>query len=139
MGTTKHYVFTIFFNFNGDKERPWAQKRREDSLVYLTGLFENKAKFTCMARDTGENCLKLSGCVNLTSPCTQSHAKRLIGGKCICCEPSYFGDVVSLCQLIHMDQDLTVVGRLPVNPGSAGLTGKLKSFQGDPKFVVKCC
>lgn len=42
--------------------------------------------------------------------------------------------MVSLCRFIHIDRDLTVTGRLPQNGGNSK---KLKTFQGDPKFVVK--
>ena len=88
MGTTKHYVFTVFFNFNGDKERTWAQKRREDGLIYLTGLFENKAKFSCIAKDENAESLLLRGYCNLNSPCTREYGKRLLG-KCSSLKPSY--------------------------------------------------
>ena len=72
--------------------------------------------------------------MNLNSPCTQAHAKRLLG-ECSSCKPSYFGDMVSLCPSVHIDRDLTVAGRLPLVGGNS--TKKLKSFAGDPKLVVK--
>ena len=43
--------------------------------------------------------------------------------------------MVSLCRLLHIDRKLTVTGPLPC--GGSGGVGKLKSFAGDPKFVVK--
>ena len=43
--------------------------------------------------------------------------------------------MVSLCLLVHVDRDLTVTGRLPRIGGNS--IKKLKSFAGDPKFVVK--
>jgi hypothetical protein len=42
--------------------------------------------------------------------------------------------MVSLCRFIHVDRDLTVTGRLPCRGNS---NKKLKSFTGDPKFVIK--
>ena len=89
-----------------------------------------------MAKDSGATHLTLRGYVNLNSPCTQPHAKRLIGGKFSSCKPSYFGDMVSLCRLLHIDRELTVTGRLPCGGTAGGHIGKLKSFAGDPKFVV---
>ena len=42
---------------------------------------------------------------------------------------------MSLCRFVHIDRDLTVTGRLPYVGGNS--IRKLKSFAGDPKFVVK--
>ena len=143
MGTTKQYIFSLFFNFNFKEKdgeairgREWAEGKRDQALVYLKRLFENKAQFSCIARDEnqGSNCLMLRGYMNLNSPCTQAHAKRLLG-KCSTCKPSHFGDMVSLCRFVHIDRDLTVTGRLPHVGGNS--IRKLKSFAGDPKFVVK--
>ena len=143
MGTTKQYIFNLFFNFNFKEKdgesirgKEWAEEKRDQALLYLKRLFENKAQFSCIARDEnqGSNCLMLRGHMNLNSPCTQAHAKRLLG-KYSSCKPSYFGDMVSLCRFIHIDRDLTVTGRLPRVGGHS--IRKLKSFAGDPKFVVK--
>ena len=142
--TTKQYTFTVYFNYNfkenGGKSirsRDWAEEKRKQSLVYLTRLFEHKAKFACIAKDSGLNHLSLKGYVNLNSPCTAPYAKKLIGGKFSSCKPSYFGDMVSLCRLLHVDKGLKVIGTLPVAPGTTGHTGRLKSFAGDPKLVVR--
>ena len=136
MTTTKHYTFNIFFNYNGDREKTWAEKRRDDTLAHLKRLFENKAKFSCIAKDESHKtiCLMLRGFMNLNSPCSQAHAKRLLG-KCSSCKPSYFGDMVSLCRFLHIDRDLTVTGRLP-NIGNNSIK-KMKPFATDPRFVVK--
>ena len=143
MGTTKQCIFSLFFNFNFKEKdgesirgREWAEEKRDQALLYLKRLFENKAQFSCIARDEnqGSNCLMLRGYMNLNSPCTQAHAKRLLG-KYSSCKPSYFGDMVSLCRFVHIDRDLTVTGRLPHVGGNS--IRKLKSFAGDPKFVVK--
>ena len=143
MGTTKQFIFCLFFNFNFKEKdgesfrgREWAEGKRDQALVHLKRFFKNKAQFSCIARDEnqGSNCLMLRGHMNLNSPCTQVHAKRLLG-KCSSCEPSYFGDMVSLCRFVHIDRDLTVTGRLPHVGGNS--IRKLKSFAGDPKFVVK--
>jgi hypothetical protein len=72
----------------------------------------------------------LRGYMNLNSPCTQTYAKQLLGNYSTC-KPSFFGDMVSLCRFIHVDRDLTVTGRLPYGRGN------LKSFAGDPKFIIK--
>ena len=143
MGTTKQYIFSLFFNFNFKEKdgesirgREWAEEKRDQALLHLKRLFENKAQFSCIARDEnrGSNCLMLRGYMNLNSPCTQAYAKRLLG-KYSSCKPSYFGDMVSLCRFVHIDRDLTVTGRLPHVGGNS--IRKLKSFAGDPKFVVK--
>lgn len=131
--TTKHYIFTIFFNYNTDRERAWAEKRREDSLVHLKGLFENKAKFSCIAKDENKTCLLLRGYCNLNSPCKRKYAKRLFG-KYSSLKPSYFGDMVNLCRFVHVDRNLTVSGRLP-RIGNDSKT--LKPFATDPKFVIR--
>ena len=133
---TKQYVFSLYFNYGGALNRDvgWAEKKRDQGLVYLKRLFENKAQFSCIAKDGVSNCLLLKGCVNLNSPCTQVYAKRLLG-KYSSCKPSYFGDMVSLCQLVHVDRNLLVSGRLPHIGGNS--IKKLKSFAGDPNFVVK--
>jgi hypothetical protein len=143
--TTKQYIFSLYFNFNGKddgngngviRDRKWAEERRENALVYLKRLFENKAQFSCTAKDDnrGGSCLMLRGYMNLNSPCTQTYAKRLLG-KFSTCKPSFFGDMVSLCRFIHVDRDLTVTGRLPHGRGNSNK--KLKTFTGDPKFVIK--
>lgn len=143
--TTRQYIFTLFFNYaNGERVR--AEKRREESLVYLKGLFENRAKFSCIARDERDEskiardggrasaCLMLRGYCNLNSPCKHEYAKRLFG-KYSSLKPSYFGDMVNLCRFIHVDRNLTVTGRLP--HGRKDSVAKLHSFTGDPKFVIK--
>jgi hypothetical protein len=134
--TTKQYIFNLFFNFKDNengltREREWAEGKREDALAYLKRLFENKAQFSCIAKDENRSasCLMLRGYVNLNSPCTQAYAKQLLG-RYSTCKPSFFGDMVSLCRFIHVDRDLTVTGRLPHGR-------KLKAFAGDPKFVIK--
>jgi hypothetical protein len=143
--TTKQYIFSLYFNFkgkddeNGNKlvrEREWAEGKREDALIYLKRLFENKAQFSCTAKDEGRggSCLMLRGYMNLNSPCTQTYARRLLG-KYSSCKPSFFGDMVSLCRFIHVDRNLTVTGRLPYGRGN--LNKKLKTFTGDPKFIIK--
>lgn len=142
--TTKQYIFNLFFNFketdNGDgnglvHDRKWAEERRKSALAYLKRLFENKAQFSCTAKDErGGSCLMLRGYMNLNSPCTQTYARRLLG-RFSTCKPSFFGDMVSLCRFIHVDRDLTVTGRLPYGRGNSNK--KLKSFTGDPKFVIK--
>ena len=124
MTAAKQCVFTVCFNYNfkendgkSIRSRDWAEEKREQSLIYLTRLFENKAKFACIAKDLGPNHLTLRGCVNLSSQCATPYAKKLIGGRFSSCRLSYFGDMVSLCRLLHVDQGLKVIGRLPVAPG----------------------
>jgi hypothetical protein len=143
MTTTKQYIFNLFFNFKGKdngneltRGREWAEEKRESALAYLKRLFENKAQFACIAKDENRtaSCLLLRGYMNLNSPCTQAYAKGLLG-KYSSCKPSYFGDMVSLCLSVHIDGDLTVIGRLPRVGGNS--IKKLKSFAGDPKLVVK--
>lgn len=75
--------------------REWAEEKRENAIVCLKRLFENKAQFSCIAKDENKDCLLLRGHMNLSSPCKQAHAKRLLG-KHSTCKPSYFGDMVSL-------------------------------------------
>ena len=84
--TTKQYNFTLFFNYGfKDKEsgltrdRKWAEEKRDSALVYLTKLFDNKAQFSCIAKDENKvnSFLMLRGYVNLNSPCKQTYAKRL--------------------------------------------------------------
>ena len=132
--TTKHYQFMLFFNFEGGggRGRTQAEKWREDALAYLKRLFENKAGFACIAQDESSSSLLLRGYVNLKSPCQQAHLKGMLG-KYSVCKPSYFGEMVSLCRFVHIDRDLTTVGRLQVN----GANPLCKPFAGDPKFIVK--
>ena len=138
MGVTmKQCAFCLFFNYgNGGWAKENAEKKREDALVYLKALFENKAKFSCVAKDESRttSCLLLRGHVNLNSPCLQAHAKRLLG-KFSTCKPSYFGDMVSLCRMVHVDRNLTVTGRLACVGNNS--IKKLKPFATDPKFVVR--
>jgi len=136
MGATKQHIFSIFFNFNGDKEedRKWAEKRRDDALIYLQRLFENKAKFSCIAKDENKSCLLLRGYMNLNSPCSLVYAKRLLG-RFSSCKPSCFGDMLNLCRFVHVDRNLTVTGRLPKSGNNS--IKKMKPFATDPKFVVK--
>ena len=105
MGVNKQFVFTIFFNHRDEKGKDWAQRRRSETLAYLTRLFENKAKFACIAREESRTALILTGYVNLHSPCTLGYAKKLLG-KYGSIKPSYFGDLVSLCRLVHIDRKL---------------------------------
>ena len=98
MTTEKQCVFTVYFNYNfkendgkSIRSRDWAEEKREQALVYLNGLFENKAKFACIAKGSGPNHLTLRGHVNLNSQCTTPHAKKLIGGRFSSCRPPYFG------------------------------------------------
>ena len=138
MSATKQHIFSIFFNYNSDKkeDRKWAEKRRDDSLVYLQRLFENKAKFSCIAKDEGRSvsCLLLRGYMNLNWPCTLACAKRLLG-KFSSCRPSHFSDMLNLCRFVHVDRNLTVTGRLPKSGNNS--IKKMKPFATDPKFVVK--
>jgi len=139
MDTTKQYVFSLYFNFrDGDasRGRTWAEEKRKSALAYLKRLFENKAQFSCVAKDENNTCLMLKGYMKLNSPCTQAYAKRLLG-KYSSCKPSYFGDMVSLCRLVHIDRDLAVTGRLP--KGMGGSTKKLKSFPVIFNLLLKSC
>ena len=104
MSVNKHHAFTVHFNCNFQESngnavqsRDWAEEKHQLMLVHLTGSFENKAGFARIAKDSGHNHLTLSERANLNSPCTQSHAKKIIGGKFSTCKPSHFGDSVSLC------------------------------------------
>lgn len=142
--TTKQWSFTIYYNYNFKEKdrksvrtRDWAEAQREKTLGFLERLFENKARFSCIAKDQGVNTLTLRGYVNLNSPCKTDYIRRLLGLKLKFsnCRPSYFGDMVQLCRLLHIDRNLSVTGRLPC--GNSGGNKKLKSFTGDPKIVVK--
>ena len=141
--TSKQYVFSLYFNYDGKsgenglvRDRKWAEERRGNAIVYLKGLFNKKATFSCTAKDESRDGsrLMLRGYVNLNSPCTPAYIKRLLG-KYSSCKPSFFGDMVSLCRLIHVDRYLTVTGRLPHGRGDSN---KIKTFTGDPKLVIKC-
>lgn len=134
MGATKQYVFNLYFNDRSKTGTEYAEKTRENSLTYLKRLFENKAKFSCIAKDRDNDTLLLRGYVNLNSPCTQEYIKRMLG-KYSSCKPSYFGDMVSLCRLLHVDRNVTTTGRLP-KIGSNSIK-KMKPFAVDPKFVIK--
>ena len=135
---TKHYVFSVFFNYNR-QEKAQSESKREESLTYMTRLFERVAKIACIAKDENKNkpCLMLRGYVNLKSPCTQPHIRRWLGKYCTC-YPSNFGDTMNLCRLVCIDKQLVTVGRL----SQAG-NSNAKTFTTDPKFVTKllvdCC
>ena len=130
IGTHQQYVFNMYFN----KKMEQPEKARQNSLAYLKNLFEIKAKFSCIAKDQENDTLMLRGYVNLNSRCQPAWFKGMIG-KYSSCKPSYFGDLVSLCRLLHNDRNLTVTGRLPCN-GSNSIKN-MKPFASDPKFVVK--
>ena len=58
VATTKQYTFILYFNYNFkdrdsgvNRERAWAEGKREGALAYLKRLFENKAQFSCIAKD----------------------------------------------------------------------------------------
>lgn len=125
---TRHFNFVLYFN--GTR----AEEKRNESLIYLKKLFECKATFACIARDEDKDgkTLTLRGYVSLKSPCTREWLKKLLG-KRSCCYPSCFGEVVSLCLLIFVDRELTLVGRMHTN----GANPHDKPFAGDPKFIVK--
>ena len=87
MSTTKQYNFNLFFNYNFKEKGSgltrrveWAEEKRENALVHLKRLFENKAQFSCIAKDEGRtgNCLMLRGYLNLNSPCREAYAKKRI-------------------------------------------------------------
>ena len=67
MGTTKQYIFNLFFNYNFKTksedftQREWAEEKRDSALAYLKRLFENKAQFSCIAKDENRDCLMLRG------------------------------------------------------------------------------
>ena len=130
MGTHQQYVFNMYFN----KKMEQPEKARQNSLAYLKNLFEIKAKFSCIAIDQEDDTLVLRGYVNLNSRCKQAWFKQMIG-KYSSCKPSFFGDMVSLCRLLHVHRDLTVTGRLPCTGGNS--IKNMKSFASDPKFVKK--
>lgn len=134
MGTTKQCVFNPHFNDRGDKVGDWAEKTRDSALAHLKRLFENEAKFSCIAKDRDNDTLLLRGCVNLNSPCTQECIKKMLG-KCSGCKPSHFGDMVSSCRLLHINGDLTTAGGLPAIGGDS--IKKMKPFATDPQFVIK--
>ena len=125
---TRHFNFVLYFNGTN------AEEKRNESLIYLKKLFECKATFACIARDKDkdEKTLTLRGFVGLKSPCTREWLKKLLG-KRSCCYPSSFGEVVSLCLLIFVDRELTLVGRMHTN----GSNPHCKPFAGDPKFIAK--
>lgn len=127
--TTKQWIFNLFFNYNEDYAK--ADKWREEALVYLKRLFENKARFACVAKDSNKRALMLRGYCNLNSPCSQPYIKKLLG-KYSSVKSSYFGDMVNLCRFVHIDRNLLVTGRLPCVGNS-----NLKTFATDPKLVVK--
>lgn len=137
----KSFIFTLYFDFKGKgngltRDKEWAERKREDALVYLKRLFENKAQFSCTARDEAKSngCLLLRGFVNLNSPCTTVYMKRMLG-KYSACKPSYFGDMVNLCRFVHVDRNLIVTGRLP--HGRKNSVKRQHAFAGDPKIVIK--
>lgn len=132
--SAKQYVFIMFFNYKNGKEKEWAERKRDESIVYLKRLFENKARFSCVARDENNSALILRGYVNLNSPCRLEYAKGLLG-KYSTCKRSYFGDMVNLCRFLHIDRDLVTTGRLPSVGGNA--IGKMKPLATDPAFIVK--
>lgn len=135
MTAAKQYAFILHFNFKqGDATwgRAWAEEKRDGALACPERLFGNKARFSCIAGDVCGNALTLRGhvhAVRLTSPCTQAHAKRLLG-KHSSCKHSHFGDMVNLCRFLHVDRELMATGRLTASENS-------KSFSGDPGFVVR--
>lgn len=74
----------------------------------------------------------MRGCVNLESPCEQTHLKGMLG-KHSSCKPSNFGEMVSLCRFVHIDGNLTTVVGSQVNEANP----MCKSHAGDPEFIVK--
>jgi hypothetical protein len=130
---TNHYICRVFFNYNRRGEKAKAESAREESLTYLTRLFERVAQFACIAKDENKDkpCLMLKGYASLNSPCTQPDSRRWLG-KCSICYPSNFWDTMNLCRLVCVDKRLVTVGRL----SKAG-NSNAKTFTEDPTFVVK--
>ena len=149
--TTKCYVFTTYSNYvlrppgyeaketkdgkvTAEMDKTWAEGKRDKTFEYLKRLLKVKAQFACIAREDAPGKLMLRGYVHLNSPCSEVYFKRLLG-KFSACKPSYFGDAISLCRLLHCDRDLFVTGRLPRLGGNS--MGSPKVFSEDPHFVVK--
>ena len=144
--STKCYVFSTYCNYvnrppgftaddvKEDMNRQWAENKRDENLEYLQRLFNVKAQFACIAREDAPGKLMLRGYVHLHSPCSEGYLKRLLG-KYSVCKPSYFGDAISLCRLLHTDRNIFVTGRLPRLGGNS--MGSPKVFCDDPHFVVK--
>ena len=142
--TTLYYEFMVSVRYvlrppgfavgdsEGTMDRKWADDRRDKTLTYMKQLFSEKAKFVCIARDDkpGESILR--GYVHLKSPCSESYLRRLLGVDGVC-KPSYLGDAVNLCILLHVDRDLFVAGRLPQT--GANSVGRMGCD--DPHYVIK--
>ena len=149
--STKCYVFTLYSNYvqrppdykaketkdgkvTVEMDKSWAEGNRDKTFAYLKRLFNVKAQFACIAREDAPGKLMLRGYVHLNSPCSEAYLKRLLG-KYSACKPSFFGDAIQLCRLLHTDRNIFVTGRLPRLGGNS--MGSPKVFCDDPHFVVK--
>lgn len=126
--STKRYNFTVYFNFAEEKDIGVARGMRDNTLTYLLRLFENKARFACIARSETRTALMLKGYVNLNSPCQKSFLAKMIGTGVF--KPAYYGDVLNFCRLLLIDRDTVTIGSLP---GQA----KSKVFAADPEGVKR--
>lgn len=135
MATTKNWIFNVYFHYKGAKGKEKAETRRYETLVYLKKLLESRARFSVIAKDENKpnSCLLLRGYMNLNDTCTNGYAKKLLG-KCSNCKPSIFGDVVNLMKLFHIDEQVTVTGRLPAQGNNGSKT--MKSYATDAKWII---
>jgi hypothetical protein len=128
--SNKRWIFNFYFYYK-DESREKAEEKRHEAIVYLRGLLERKSNFAIVARDENkeQSCLLLRGYMRLRSPCSNPHAKGMVG-KYSKVRPTTFGDVFHLMRYFHVDRGCDVIGELPGTKG----TGKGNK---DVKWVLK--
>jgi len=112
MVLSKNWIFNLYFNFKDEKSRGWAERKRDDSLVYMKKTMERMARFSVIAKDENTTCLLLRGYTHLNNSCTREHVKKVLG-KYSNCKMTNLGDVVALLKFFHIDRCITVTGELP--------------------------
>ncbi len=115
MSLSNKWVFNLYFNYKDDGGKYYAEKRREEALIYMNKTMERMACFSVIAKDEHERCLRLRGYLHLNNPCTRDYIKKVLG-KFSNCKTACFSDVVYLLKYFNVDKDITVTGELASGP-----------------------
>lgn len=134
MTQTKDWNFTLFFNYKDEQGKVRAEEWRNDSSIYLREVFERVARFSVVAREASDACLRLRGFVSMRNQCTQPHVKRILG-KYSHCKPAAFGDVINLIQCFNIDRQTVLTGRLATS--NVDVKFVMRVIQGHEKRVNK--
>lgn len=112
MVLSKNWIFNLYFNFKDEKSRGWAERKREESLIYMRKTMERMTQFSVITKDGNTACLLLRGYMHLNNACMREHVKKVLG-KYSNCKMTKMGDVVALLRFFYVDRYITLTGELP--------------------------